>query len=155
MFSFFFVSKEHVQLTLQDQVTFIVEQSLLYESRHAVTADLWRRFGQLHHELYVQYEFHRSQQQLLRTFHEAEARKVYERMQRIVQLFECYKLVKAQQLAGLDERLRLERQRFELVYEQFVLRREQRYSEETDHAFFTAIYDEMMPIIANINERYL
>lgn len=153
MFSFFTTS-EVKQSALQEQILFIVEQALLYESRHIVTSDRWRKFGQLHHELLIKYEFHRGQQQLLRSFHEAEARRVYARMQRIIQLFDCYKLVKAQSLCNLEERLRMQHALLQEIYGQFVARREQQYSIDTDIAFFAAIYDEVMPIIANINDCY-
>lgn len=154
MFSFFTAEPARERCVAETQLLFIVEQALLYESRHIVTSDRWRKFGMLHHELLVQYEFHRKQQYMLRTFHEQRARRIYARMQRIIQLFDCYKLIKAERLVQLEQRLRLNREQLAAVYEQFLFRQQQRYDEQTDSLFFESIYDEMMPLIAFINEVY-
>lgn len=154
MFSFFTAQPEREQCVVEEQLLLIVEQALLYESRHIATSDRWRKFGMLHHELLLQYEFHRRQQHMLRAFHEQRAQHVYARMQRIIHLFECYKLLKSAQLEQLELRLRLMEQQLAAVHEQFMFREQQRYDAATDEAFFDAIYDEMMPIVAFVNDVY-
>lgn len=157
MFSIFTQPATPQKQMVAEQLLYIVEQALLYEAKHISGAfDKMRLFGMLYYEVCEQCRYHKeqAQQKQLQNFHKQAFEQTLLKQHRIEHLWDCYKLLKSQQTGNLEHQLRFQLEDILAIYEHFQMRKQFNYDLQLEQQFFAAIYADLMPIIATINDVY-